>query len=81
MKQGAAATPKGPFRSSSAHPTAFTLTSKKIAYWPEAPKRFNVKVFRPQFIDRLLLTKKNVADRTFFIFRGSGSNFTVEIRN
>lgn len=61
--------------------TAFTLTSKKIIYWPDAPKRFNVKVFRPQFIDHLLLTKKNLADRTFFIFRGSGSNFTVEIRN
>jgi hypothetical protein len=60
--------------------TAFTLTSKKIIYWPEAPKRFNVKVFRPQFLDQLLVIKKNVADRTFFIFRGSGNSFTVEIR-
>jgi hypothetical protein len=61
--------------------TGFTLTSKKITYWPEAPKRFNVKVFRPQLIDQVLVTKRNVADRTFFIFRGSGSSFTVEIRN
>jgi len=61
--------------------TAFNLTSKKIIYWQDAPNRFNVKVFRPQFIDHLLLTKKNVADRTFFIFRSSGSKFTVEIRN
>jgi hypothetical protein len=61
--------------------TTFTLRNKKINYWPDAPKRFNVKVFRPQFLDQLLLTKRNVSDRTFLVFRGSGSNFTVEIRN
>ncbi|MGH2362162.1 MAG: hypothetical protein ACRDGM_16670 [bacterium] len=61
--------------------TAFNLTSKRIVVWPDAPKQFNVKVFRPGLIDQVLLTRKGLSDRTFLVFRGSAANLTLEIRN
>jgi hypothetical protein len=59
----------------------FHVGAGRTVTWPDAPRRFNVKVFRPQLIDHLLLLTRNLPDRKLLVFRGSGSSYRFEVRD
>jgi hypothetical protein len=61
--------------------TTFTIGKGRTVTWLDAPSTFNLKVFRPQLFDQLLLTRMNVPDRKSLVVRGGGSRFTLDIRN
>lgn len=55
--------------------------NRQDRHWLDAPTRFNVKVFRPQLIDHLLVLKTNVPDRKLLVLRNSGSGHVLDIRD
>jgi hypothetical protein len=40
--------------------------------WPEAPRMFTIRVYRPQFVDKILATEVGVRDQSDIVIRSRG---------
>ncbi len=56
------------------------ISKGKSVTWRNAPAKFNLKIFVPGIFDKLVATKKGVADRTTVDVTQKGGSYTVKVK-
>jgi hypothetical protein len=58
----------------------WTIAKGKSVTWIDAPDRFNMKVFQPGILDKVVYTGRGVADRKTVTLTGKPKKFKVSIK-